>query len=86
MGAKEYITIPQLAKLLGVSRIAIYNKVKKGEIPALRIGRNYAIDNETIAHILGKKVSERGKKQIDKAVRKTVEQYGEVLRKLSMET
>ena len=28
MAAREYITIPQLAKLLGVSRIAIYNKVK----------------------------------------------------------
>ena len=28
----KYITIPQLAKLLGISRIAVYRKVKKGEI------------------------------------------------------
>jgi len=27
---EKYITIPELAKILGVSRIAIYNRVKKG--------------------------------------------------------
>jgi len=35
---EKYITIPELAKILGVSRIAIYNRVKKGEIPATKAG------------------------------------------------
>ena len=82
MTKEKYITIPQLAKLLGVSRISIYKKVKKGQIPAIRIGRNYAITDQTIAQVLGEELSEKEKRQIDAAIKKTVEQYGEVLREL----
>ena len=79
------ITIPQLAKLLGVSRIAIYNRVKKGEIPAIRIGRDYAITDQTVANILGKKVSSQEKRRIDDAVSLAVREYAEVLKLLSRE-
>lgn len=85
MAIEKYITIPELAKLLGVSRIAIYNRVKKGEIPAIKIGRTYAITDKTITNILGKKVTTKGKKRIDAAVHKTVKEYGEVLKQLSKE-
>ena len=85
MANEKYITIPELAKLLGVSRIAIYNRVKKGQIPATKIGRTYIITDQTIANILGKKVTRTGKKRIDAAVRKTVREYGEVLKKLGKE-
>ena len=85
MSRKEYITIPELAKLLGVSRIAIYNRVKKGQIPATRIGRTYIIEDRTIRDILGKEVTTKGKKRIDAAVRKTVREYGEVLKLLGRE-
>jgi excisionase family DNA binding protein len=81
----SYVTIPQLAKLLGVSRIAIYKRVKKGQIPATKIGRMYVITDKTIANILGKEVTETGKKQIDAAIDKTVREYGEVLKKLGRE-
>ena len=83
MTKEKYITIPRLAELLGVSRISIYKKVKKGQIPAIRIGRNYAITDQTIAQVLGEELSEKEKRQIDAAIKKTVEQYGEVLRELS---
>ncbi len=82
MTKEKYITIPRLAELLGVSRISIYKKVKKGQIPAIRIGRNYAITDQTIAQVLGEELSEKEKRQIDTAITKTVEQYGEVLREL----
>lgn len=85
MAKEKYITIPELARLLGVSRIAIYNRVKKGEIPATRIGRTYVITDKTVANILGKKVTAKGKKRIDAAVHKTVKEYGEVLKLLSKE-
>ena len=85
MTNKKYITIPELAKLLGVSRVAIYNRVKKGQIPATKIGRTYVITDETIASILGKEVTKSRKKRIDAAVRKTVREYGEVLKKLGKE-
>ena len=85
MANEKFITIPQLAKLLGVSRIAVYKRVKKGEIPATRIGRTYVITDQTIASILGKEVTGRGKKRIDAAVHKTVREYGEVLKQLGKE-
>jgi excisionase family DNA binding protein len=85
MAEEKYLTIPELAKLLGVSRIAIYNRVKKGQIPATRIGRIYVIKDQTIANILGNKVTRRGKQRIDAAVRKTVQEYGEVLKQLGKE-
>jgi len=82
---EKYITIPELAKLLGVSRIAIYNRVKKGEIPATKIGRTYVITDKTVAEILGRKVTAERKKRIDAAVARTVREYGEVLRMLGKE-
>jgi excisionase family DNA binding protein len=85
MVKQKYITIPELAKLLGVSRIAIYKRVKKGQIPATKIGRTYVITDQTIADILGKEVTGRGRKRIDAAVHKTVREYGEVLKQLAKE-
>ncbi len=85
MPATRYVTIPELAKLLGVSRIAVYRRVKKGQIPAARIGRTYAITDQTVARILGKKVTRKGRSRIDAAVRKTVREYGEVLKQLGKE-
>jgi excisionase family DNA binding protein len=80
---EKYITVPELAKLLGVSRIAIYKRVKKGQIPAEKIGKTYVITDRTIADILGKEVTSRGKKRIDAAVRRTVREYGAVLKQLA---
>jgi len=82
---KKYTTVPELARILGVSRIAVYNRVKKGQIPATKIGKTYIITDENVADILGNKVTDRGKARIDAAVRKTVQEYGEVLKKLGRE-
>lgn len=85
MTTENYITIPQLAKLLGVSRITIYNRVKKGQIPAIKIGRDYFITDQTVQEILGRKVTDQGKKRIDEAVHRTVSEYGEALKLLAKE-
>lgn len=85
MTHEKYFTIPELAKLLGVSRIAIYNRVKKGQIPATKIGRTYVITDQSIADILGKEVTKRDKERIDAAVRRTVREYGSVLKQLAQE-
>lgn len=85
MTKDEYITIPQLAKLIGLSRIAVYNKVKKGEIKAIRIGRNFAIQKRYLENIQGNELKEDDKIIIESAVKKTVKDYGEVLRLLGKE-
>lgn len=81
----KYITIPQLAELLGISRVAVYRKVKKGQIPAEKVGRVYVISDRVITSILGKEVGAGEKERIDAAVKKTVGEYGEVLKQLGKE-
>ncbi|MHC4756615.1 MAG: helix-turn-helix domain-containing protein [Planctomycetota bacterium] len=85
MVRENYITIPQLAEMLGISRIAVYKKVKSGQIPAKKIGRNYVIADRDITYILQNEVADRRKKKIDNAVKKTVREYGDVLKKLGKE-
>ena len=85
MKEKGYLSIPQLAELLGISRIAVYKKVKNGQISATRIGRNYAIPKTVISEILGKDLTPKTKREIEKAVKKTVKEYGEVLQLLGRE-
>jgi excisionase family DNA binding protein len=41
--ASEYYSLPEAAAILGISRIAVFKKVKKGQLEALRIGRNWAV-------------------------------------------
>jgi len=72
MKNKAYLTIKELADILGISRIAVYKKVKKGQIKAVRIGRNFAIPKKYISNILGKTLNSKDKQNIDKAIKKTV--------------
>jgi len=82
MVKNKYMTIPELARLLGISRIAVYKRVKKGQIPAVKVGRMYMIPAGQVADILSRKLSDKEKSQIDIAVRKVVDEYGELLRML----
>lgn len=41
--AREYFSIPEAAVRLGLSRIAVFKRVKKGQLEALRFGRNWAV-------------------------------------------
>ena len=85
MTNKEFITIAELAKMLGISRIAVFNKVKKGQIQAVRIGRSYAIPAQNIAHILGETLTDKQRNLIEKAVAKTVKEYIDTLKLLFKE-
>ncbi len=82
---KKYITIPELAKLLGVSRAAVYKRVKKGEIPTIRAGKVYLISDPDVQRILGKRLTQKDKAQVETAVQRTVHEYGDVLKWLSKE-
>lgn len=83
--SKTLLSSTELAKILGVSRVAVYKKIMKGEIPAEKVGRNFVISTDVIGDIIGTHVSEQKKEQIARAVRKTVNEYGEALRLLGKE-
>lgn len=85
MSKKNYISISELAKILGISRIAVYKKVKKGEIKAIRVGKFYVIPKKYIPDTLGHPLDDDEKREIENAVKMTVRDYGDVLKKLGNE-
>ena len=85
MANSRHITIPELAEMLGVSRIAVYKKVKAGEIPATKVGRTHVISDRVVKQVLQKELSTRDKRRVDRAVKRVVRDYGEVLKRLAKE-
>lgn len=51
MEQKNFYTTTELAKLLNISRIAVFNKIKKGDIKAQKMGRNFVIFKKDIGDI-----------------------------------
>lgn len=82
MKNKKFLSTVELAKILGISRIAVYKKIKKGQIKAMRVGRNFVIDRKNLVGILDKKLTKEKKVLIEKAVKKTIKEYGETLKLL----
>jgi len=82
---RRYFSIPDVASLLGMSRVAVYKKVKSGEIRAIKLGRTYGISSAYVGQLLGKSVGQVRRKQIDRAVKRVVREYGELLRMLGKE-
>lgn len=81
MENKRFLSTTELAKIMGISRVAVYKKIKKGEIKATRVGGNYVIDKKDLG-IFKEKLTKKEKSEINKAVKKTVKEYGETLRLL----
>ena len=88
-GKAIFVSVAELAKLLGISRIAVFNKIKKGQIPAHKIGRAYAISMEDVTDLVNGRESDiltdNKKEEIQKAVEKVVREYGETLKLLGKE-
>jgi excisionase family DNA binding protein len=85
MEEKEFISTAELAKILGISRVAVHKKIKKGEIRAAKVGRNYVIAKKDLGGVLQETIGESEKREVAASVKKTVEEYGETLRLLGKE-
>ncbi len=82
---QDNVTIPELASRLGVSRIAIWNKVRKGEIPAAKVGHQYIISARDAQIAAGEELTDKQEQWIEAAVDRVVRKYGPVLKRLSRE-
>lgn len=47
-----FLSIPAAAKKIGVSRITVYNWVKKKKLPAMRVGNVYRIKESDLAKMV----------------------------------
>lgn len=81
---KDYISVSEAAKILGVSRITVFERIKKGEIEAVKIGRNYIVNKKSLGSIY-QEITPKQRSKIEKAFDKAIEEYGEALKKLGRE-
>lgn len=79
--AEKMLSVTQVAKRLGISRMHVLRKIKAGEIQAQKVGKSFIINEKDLPGIY-RPLSDQDKKQVQKAVDKTFEEYGEVIRKL----
>ena len=84
MKEKDFISVREAAEIMGISRIAVFNKIKKGDIEAKKIGRNYIVDKNSLGSIYQDLTPTR-KKTIERAVTKATKEYRVALKKLSKE-
>ena len=81
---KNLISVKEASEILNISRMHVIRLIKQGEIKAFKIGRAYVVDRNSLGGIF-KEITSEDKRRIDKAVEKTIREYGEVLRKLGSE-
>lgn len=81
----QYLTTQELADILKISRIAVFQKIKNKTIKAEKIGRNYVINKKDLEGIVFTGMSEKIKKDIKKSVARVVKEYGETLKLLGKE-
>ncbi len=82
---QSFFTVAELAGLLGVSKVTVLKKIKNRQIEAKKIGNSFLIGREEFEHLLSSEMSEIDKTRIKEAVKKTIKDYGEVLKWLGKE-
>ena len=84
MQHNEYLSTIETANILGLNRTQVFRLVQSGKIPAVKIGRNFAIKKSDLG-IYGGEVSTKEKKHIEQSVDRVFEEYGDVIKKLGEE-
>ncbi len=82
---KKYYTVKELADILKISRVSVFNRIKKGQIKAEKIGKTYIIAAEDAGVILNNDLTEQLKQEITKGVLKVINDYGDALKLLGKE-
>lgn len=85
MDKDNYFSVSETANIMGISRTAVLKKIYARRLKAERIGHFWAIPKEELGVYRGEILTEKQKKTIEAGVKKTVQEYGEVLEKLGKE-
>lgn len=81
---KRFLTTSEAAKVLGISRVAVFKRIRKGSLRALKVGHRYLIEPKEVG-LLYRELTERDKKRIHLTVKKVLREYGDVIQKLGHE-
>lgn len=59
MADPQYVSIPELARRLGITRAAAHRHVAAGRIPAVRLGRTYHVRVDALDTLADLQAAER---------------------------
>ena len=59
--SNKLLTVNEVANILRVSNMTVYRLVKSGQIPAIRVGKNYRIKESDVNEYLTKGTQRAGK-------------------------
>ena len=57
-GERQTLTVEEAAEVLGIGRNSAYEAIKRGEIPALRLGRRLVVPRKALDRLLWNNNSE----------------------------
>lgn len=83
MQDKQYLSTSEAAESLGISRVAVFNRIKSGKILAKKVGRNFIIEKNQVVNNKDNRLTNKEKETINKAVDRTLKDYGETLKQLA---
>jgi len=78
---KEFYTVTEIAKILGISRTHVLRKIEGGEIVATKVGKSYIIKEKDLPGIY-RPLTEREKEDVELSVEKTLNRYEDIIKKL----
>lgn len=82
---KKYYSTSEVAHILRLSRVAVFNRIRNNKIKAEKVGRNYIVSHENLLEALGKIVGQERKEEIEKAIDKAIRDYGKTFKMLGRE-
>lgn len=56
LGEAVFHTVAEVAAVLRVSRMTVYRMVRGGDLEAIRVGRSFRVEEETLREYIGKHV------------------------------
>ncbi len=62
--SEKYFSTPEVAKILGISRIAVFKRIKSGSLLAIKIGKSYLIEKAQVFELYKKKFGRDAEKQV----------------------
>ena len=82
---KGFYSSTEAARILNISRVAVFRQIKLGKIKAVKIGRNFIISHDAVLEALGKKIGNTKKEEIERAVDRAIKDYGKTFKLLAKE-
>lgn len=82
---KEFYSTTEVAQILRISRVSVFNRIKSGKIEAEKIGRNYIINHKALLEALGKTIGRENKKSVEGAVDRALRDYRTAFKLLGRE-